>query len=223
MLRSKVRTSAVALAIALATGLASSVAFGVDLQLSDDDIARAVQQGIDQARSPDHGFQVKDYVLFGVTDPLRISAGGKLVDAVIVATPREQVLYQSYLAEFEGKPLSPAKGRSVAGQYEGRIGFRVFAHSRGLEESDRDFLKAFGRARLTVGGKDYPASSSNIFGPGQDFFILPDGQHVMRWLGSVTFVFDASKLPSTSGPMTLTFDDGEGQSYSYDVDLGGYQ
>ena len=84
----------------------TSPAFAFDASLSHAQVSQAVQAGQHEAQSTKHGFTVKQYVLFGVKDPLSITPGEGEVDAVIVGTPREMLRYRSYLASFQNEPLS---------------------------------------------------------------------------------------------------------------------
>jgi hypothetical protein len=214
--------------ILLATLAVPAEAFVPDL--SPDQVKAAIASGAEQAGSKTHGFEVKEYVLFDRPQPLYISPGDKLVDAVLVGTPRERLLYESYLASFQGTPMTPAQGQAFAHDAAQSIGFRIFAHANSSSDNDRDFLRKFGAAKLELAdGKTLEAKPSALFGPSRDFFILTDSKkHEFRWLGALSYVFDLGPLKqagtdvaSLSG--TLSFSDSTGQSYHYQVDLSRYQ
>ena len=137
------------------------------------------QAGQHEAQSTKHGFTVKQYVLFGVKDPLSITPGEGEVDAVIVGTPREMLRYRSYLASFQNEPLSRKAADKIASELDGPIHFTVFAHAPSGKPKDQDFLKQFSNFRFTTaGGKALQPASRTTFGPARDFFNVAGKERV---------------------------------------------
>ncbi len=215
-------------AMTFAAGLAlCAPAQAFQPKLSASDAQAAVAEGMKQAKDATHGYVVADYVLYDRKDPLRIEPGDNLVDAVIVGTPREQLLYQSYLTSFQGKTLSAEQTQKLTNEANGTLEFRVFAHANSSKPEDKDFLSQFSPAKLALkGGKTLTAENPDIFGPSQDFFIVNGNRHAFRWLGSVTYRFDLNDLAQSADfsglSGTLTFTDSSGHDYSFDVDFSKY-
>lgn len=211
----------------LLTGLfLPGTVFAFEPSLTDADVSSAISQGQQQEADPGHGLQIAEYVLYDRPNPLHLTADDDLVDAVIVATPAERLLYASYLASVQGKPLSQTDGKQLAQNYANVIAFRIFAHSISGADQERDFLSRFSDAQLRLpSGKILNAAPSDAFGPSQDFFIFSGGQHVFRWLGAENFAFDLSGLTGDTSTLsaTLELSDSSGHPYSYQVDLSRYR
>ncbi|HEV7718254.1 MAG TPA: hypothetical protein VGO70_04680 [Arsenicitalea sp.] len=193
------------------------------------EVKAAIDEGAKQAAAADHGFMVNEYVLFGRPDPLRLEKQDHPVDAVIVGTPREQFLYLSYLNAVQRKPTPETQAEAEAKRLANTIRFRVFAHAPSGLDQDRDFIKKFSPAELRLdNGKTLTANVSDIFGPGQDFFITGNSAHAQRWLGAFSYPFDLNELARSGTDIstlkgTLSFADGTGYRYSFPVDLAKYE
>ncbi|MBI1417489.1 MAG: hypothetical protein GC146_09740 [Limimaricola sp.] len=197
--------------------------------LSDSEVASTLDQAKTMVADHAHGLIVKDYVLFDRPNPLHITDESRLVDAVVVDTPRQRLLSNAYLTYFQDKTLSTGDARKMADNLAGKIAFRVFAHAPSLAPDQRHFLQDFGQATLTLtNGQALQARPADLSNPAEDFFILANGNHVFRWLGAFSYVFDlgpvaqnAQSLAALKG--TLTFTDSGGRTYTHDVDLGQYR
>ena len=212
-------------ALLLAGLVLPNTAQAFDAVLTGPQVEAAITEGQQQEADPAHGLQLKDYVLYDRPEPLHLAAGDNLVDAVIVATPAERLLYASYLASVQGKPLTTDQGQKLADDYAKVIAFRIFAHSISSDDKERDFLSRFSDAELHLkSGEVLKAKPSEAFGPSQDFFIYTGGQHIFRWLGAENFAFDLSGVDGDIANLTatLTFSDSSGHPYSFDVDLSKY-
>lgn len=209
--------------------LASAPAHAFQPTLTPAEVKAAIDEGAKQAAAADHGFMVSEYVLFDRPDPLRIDKEDHQIDAVIVGTPREQLLYLSYLNAVQGKPTPEQQGEARAKELATTISFRIFAHAPSGLDKDRDFIKKFSPAELRLdNGKTLTANVSDIFGPGQDFFITGNSAHTQRWLGAFSYPFDLSDLARAGTDIgtlkgTLSLADGTGYRYSFPVDLAKYQ
>lgn len=212
----------IAVAGLIVATLAPAYASAVELQLSDADVAAIVGEAVAQARDPAHGLQTGAYTLYQRNDPIRAEPSDGLIDAVVVSTPREQLRYQAYLDAFQGHPPDAAAARKFADQVAGTVVFRVFAHAQSVTPEDQHFLDHFAPARLTLPSGEQISAETSSFGPSQDFFILGNGRHEIRWLGVVMYRFDIAKLPAQT-TAKLSFDDGAGHSYQYDVDLAEFR
>jgi hypothetical protein len=215
-------------------GLAGALTIAASAQafepkLSSAEVKAAVDEGARQAADPKHGFVVADYVLFDRPDPLRIDTPDHPVDAILVGTPREHMMYLSYLNAVQDKPMPEQEAEQTAAKLANTIRFRVFAHGSSSQAEERGFLTKFSNAELKLDtGTPVPGSISDVFGPAQDFFIDGDSNHVVRWLGTFTYVFDLNDLAKAGTDIstlkgTLTFTDGTGYGYSHPVDLARYE
>lgn len=203
--------------------LAPGFASAVELKLSDADVTAIVGEAVTQARDPAHGLPTGDYTLYQRNDPIRVGPSDGLIDAIVASTPREQLRYQAYLDAFQGHPPDAAAARKFADQVAGTVVFRVFAHAQSAAPEDKQFLDHFSPAHLTLpSGQQLAATETSAFGPSQDFFILGNGRHEIRWLGVVMYRFDIADLPAGT-TAKLSFDDGAGHSYQYDVDLAKFR
>lgn len=196
-------------------------------KLSAPEAQKIVASGEQQAKDTSHGYVVADYVLYDRKDPLRISPEDTLVDAVIVGTPREQLLYEGYLNAFQGKTLSVDSVQKLTDKVNDTLDFRVFAHASSAKQADKDFLSRFSSAKLTLDtGTTLTAVKPDIFGPSKDFFIVNGNGHEFRWLGSVTYHFDLSGLAKMTDIASMTgklsFTDSSGHDYNFEFDLSKY-
>jgi hypothetical protein len=202
--------------------LAAGAAGALDTTLDREAIEAAMAEGRSQAETEGQGYQVQDYVLWDRDRPLHISPDAPLVDAVIVSTPTERLLYEAYLQAFQGKDWSFEEAEALAEEVAGTVGFRVFAHAPSGGPEDRDFLDRFGAARLVL--EDGPTLTSEVdqaSNPATDFFITEDGRHVFRWLGTVSYRFDLGQADDAGGDRRgrLEIEGPEGETLTYDVDL----
>jgi hypothetical protein len=213
--------------LVLAALAAGTPAIAYQAQLSDAAVRDARASGQEQAATRGQGYVVQDYVLWDRDEPLHISPDTPLIDAVIVSTPRERVLYEAYFRAFQDKDWSEEEAIAFADETNETLGFRIFAHAPSGGPEDRDFLDRFGEARLSFGdGRTLTSSVDDTSAPATDFYITEDGRHVFRWLGTVSYRFDLSDLSAQDVSEltgTLEFSDSEGNTHFYDVDLSAYE
>ena len=213
-----------AASLMLAATMAPVATLAVDFTLTDADVSAIVQEAVRQVHDPAHGLQIAEYTLYQRDHPIRLGASDTLIDAVVVGTPREQLLYQAYLDAFQGHPTDQSAARKFADEVAGTVVFRVFAHAPSAAPEDEHFLDRFGQAHLVLdGGPQLASSSTATFGPSKDFFILNNGRHEIRWLGVVMYRFDVAAPDKKAKTGTLGFEDGAGHHYDYDVDLSKYR
>jgi hypothetical protein len=206
----------------LPAALAAGAAMALDTSLDRAAIETAMEEGRTQAETRGQGYQVQDYVLWDREEPLHISPQAPLIDAVIVSTPTERLLYQAYLQAFQGKDWSYEEAEALAQEMEGTVGFRIFAHAPSGGPEDRDFLDRFGEARLVLeDGRTLRSEVDETSSPATDFFITEDGRHVFRWLGTVSYRFDIAQDAKADGDLEgrLEVDGPQGEVFTYDVDL----
>jgi hypothetical protein len=209
--------------------MAAAPAVAFQPTLSSAEVKAAIDEGVRQEAAADHGFLVGDYVLFDRPDPLRIDKEDHPVDAIIVGTPREQLLYLSYMNAFQRKPISEQDAAQAAQKLANTVRFRVFAHGPSAQDQDKGFINKFSPAEFKLdNGTTLTGNVSEIFGPGQDFFTTGDKTgHAQRWLGAFSYVFDLNDMAKAGTDIkglkgTLSFTDGAGYRYSYPVDLSKY-
>ena len=195
--------------------------------LSQKDVQAAVSSG-KAMLSPKHGYVVKDYVLFDVSDPLVITPDEGEVEAVVVGTPFERLQYASYLSHYQGPGLTTAKAQQKAKALKNTVHFVAFAHAPSGEEKDRNFLSQFSPATLTTGGNTLSAAHADTFGPAKDFYTVQGKQTEFLWLGYVDYTFDLASLAAQGVAVanlqgTLEFTDSSGRAYSFEVDLRNYR
>lgn len=208
---------------------AGTPGFGYQGALDNGAVRKAAAAGRDLAETAGQGYTVENYLLWDRDKPLHLSPDSPLIDAVIVSTPREQVRYQAYFMAFQNKDWPAQKARAFADAAGGTLDFRVFAHAPSGGPEDRDFLTRFGEAKLSFdGGEVLTSQVEDTSTPATDFYVMEDGRHVFRWLGTATYSFDLSDLPDGPGGAagrapTLTFTDPAGQAHSYTVRLDDYR
>jgi hypothetical protein len=223
-----------------------SLAFAVQLDLSPQDLQRAIREGM-AMNTPTNGYLLKDYLLKEYNSGVSLKPGAGEVDAVVVATPYERVRYTSYLEALQQRPMTTAKARAVLGQYRGKVTFVIFAHSpytvdaeveqflqaygsTSIEDAkghtrQRSFLDNYKSATLEVGGKTYTARPS-VDGPYTDIFSIQGSRPESRYLGLISYSFDLGRQ-ATGGRLgakgILRFKDSLGKTeYVLDVDLSRY-
>lgn len=169
------------------------------------------------------GYQAPRYVLFAERNTLHIRKGEGPVEAILVGTPYERLSYATYLATFEGKRVALPWGQAMARRNENVIQFIVFSH--GNTAQDRQFLQRVSNGRLQLGPYVLaPTDAPAIFGPAMDYYQIDGAARQFRWLGSVTFRFDLSRvhasgtyLDSASGTFSFTASDGSRRRYHVDL------
>ena len=196
-------------------------------ELSQEDVQAAVDSG-NAMISPEHGYTVKDYVLFDVPDPLVITPDEGEVEAVVVGTPFERLQYASYLSHYQGPALTPEEAQQKADDLNNTVHFIAFAHAPSGEEKYRDFLSAFGPATLTTADTTLSATDVTTFGPAKDAYTIQGKQTEFLWLGYVDYTFDLAPLAAQGVDIsalqgTLAFSDSSGRKYSFEVDLSKYR
>lgn len=211
--------------IAVLVTLALAVAcpqpsFGFAPVLNRTQIAAAVHSGATLFRQG-RGYQAPHHVLFAEQNTLHIRKGEGPVEAILVGTPYERLKYASYLAAFQGRPMGLRSAQTIARQNANVLQFVVFAHGNGPR--DRDFLRRISSGRLQLGRSVLrPSSAPVMFGPALDFYQIDGVGREFRWLGSVTFRFDLSRLPPEGTSGIFSFTDSQGSLRSYRVDLTRY-
>ncbi len=224
-MRHRLLFSATALAAAIA---APQLAHAFSPTLSPDEVKQAVEQGKQMASDHSHGYQVKDWVLFDVKDPLRITPDEGQVEAVVVRTPFEFVRYRSYLNNWTGRGYTDQQAKELAAKSDDQLRLLVYGHSAESGPEGKDFLQKFTGAQLKLSdGTVIKPTGSDVFGPAQDFYNVEGQESAIRWLGYRAFVFDFGKLDFSPDRVaslkgTFSFTDPQGKDYSLDLDLAKY-
>lgn len=188
--------------------------------LNRTQIAAAVHSGALLFRQG-RGYQAPRHVLFAEQNTLHIRKGEGPVEAILVGTPYERLKYASYLAAFQGRSMGLRSAQTIARQNANVLQFVVFAHGNGPR--DRDFLRRISSGRLEFGRYVLrPSRTPEIFGPALDYYQIDGVGRQFRWLGSVTFRFDLSRLPPNGTSGIFSFTDSQGSMRSYRVDLARY-
>lgn len=223
-----------------------SLAFAVQLDLSPQDLQRAIREGT-AMNTPSNGYILKDYLLKEYNSGVSLKPGAGEVDAVVVATPYERIRYTSYLEALQQRPMTIAKARAVLGQYRGKVTFVIFAHSPYTVDAEveqfrqaygntsikdakghtrqRSFLDNYKSATLEVGDKTYTARPS-VDGPYTDIFSIQGSRPESRYLGLISYSFDLGHQADggrLGAKGILRFKDSLGRTeYALDVELSRY-
>lgn len=215
------------LTVALVLLAATLPAEAFEAVLPHAEMEAAIASGRAQA-SVHRGYSVADHVVYSVPDALTIVSGAGPIEAVVIATPLEQVRYESYLAAFEGHPLARSKIDQAA--TPNQVEILMFAHSH--TQNDQRFLRRFVNARLDspLAGSLRPTRIS-VFGPALDFYNLMHHtrvSRVLRWTGYVAYRFDLGPLVAKGiaikrfrGMFSVV--DPSGRRESYRIDFGRYK
>jgi hypothetical protein len=183
------------------------------------DIAAAAADGVALAK-PHEGYRLKDYAIYTVRDARAIDPADGDVDAVIFATPLERTRHSAFVAAFSGRPIAAAEARRRAGLADEHVRIIVFAH--GASSKDMGFAKAFGAARLSVGGMSLnaaPVSSD----PSSTVYPLARTDRD-RFVARVTYNFNLSDMAlATAANARLSFIDGSGKAFDLPIDLASYR
>lgn len=193
--------------------------------LSRAQITAAVRSGVTLVRQG-RGYQAPGYLLFAERNTLGIRNGDSPVEAILVGTPYERLRYASYLAAFQGQSIGRLWADGLAHRNENVLQFIVFTHSN--TSRDRNFLERISKGRLQLGRYVLtPSKAPEIFGPALDYYQVDGSGRQFRWLGSVTFRFDLSRLQGDRGledaSGTFSFTDSGGTTRRYHVDLAHYR
>ncbi|HET7413145.1 MAG TPA: hypothetical protein VFJ18_10855 [Pararhizobium sp.] len=224
------RTAALLLTALVPAVFAPPAALAFVPNLNQKQAEKAIERGKQEAASKEHGFIVKNHVLYASKDPLTIAEGGGEVDAVIVGTPTLMLTYHSYLEAFQKHKFDSKIAAPLIHSLNDSIRFIVYAHAPSAKTEDQDFLSKFHDFEFkTAAGKTLTPAGMKVFGPGKDYFSVAGQGREFRWLGTDTVAFSlaglkgasASDLSSLKG--TLSFKDSTGRAYSFDVDLGQYE
>lgn len=208
--------------------LSVGIAYAFSPNLTQSQVKAAIARGKQEAQSRKHGFEVKQYVLYGVRDPMKAPPGRGEVDAVIVGTPREMLMYRSYLANFQGQAFKLQKATRIARRLRDTIHFVVFAHAQSGLPKDQDFLSHFSHFEFKTGsGTVLRPAGHTVFGPSKDFFSVPGKGREFLWLGTDTVRFSLKGLVQQGVDVSdlsgvLSFDDASGHGYHFEVKLGSY-
>lgn len=193
--------------------------------LTRTQISAAMLSGVTLFRNG-RGYQAPRYVLFAEQNTLHIRRGEGPIEAILVGTPFERLEYASYLATFQGERVALPWGQAMARRNDNVLQFIVFAH--GDTAHDRKFLQRISNGRLQLDSHVLtPANAPEVFGPALDFYQIDGAGRQFRWLGSVTFRFDLSRLIASGAYLnkasgTFSFTDSDGSERRYHVDLARY-
>ena len=210
--------TAVGLTIALALPAAA-----FEPKLTSGEIQNAEQAGIALARAH-QGFPVASYAIFSTPNALTLEQGQGSVDAIAVSTPYQRVLYESYLAAFQGGVPSTEALRRAAEPFT--LDFVVIAHSSGQDANEQQFLTRFSNPIVKIQGDGTRrAVSKTSFGPTIDFFNFENKKRVLRWIGYDTYRFDLHSMRGIVSIArlkgTFSISDPLGHRYAGRFDLSG--
>lgn len=206
----------------LAPSLLPRPSFAVTPVLQQRQIAAAMVAGESLAHDG-RAYQARRYVLFAEKNTLHIRKGEGPVEAILVGTPYERLKFASYLATFQGEPVSLRWACAIARQLNNVLQFIVFAHSD--TRSDQEFLHRLSHGRLQIGNEVLTSGSPTIFGPALDYYQIDGIGRQFRWLGSVTFRFDLPHLHLDGNKgrlVAFSFTDSDGLLRRYQLELRRY-
>lgn len=203
--------------------LVPHLAFAFTGSLTNSDIETAIQAGKNIAKRG-QGFNVKSYTIAQETNGIDI-APGSIVDAVVLRTPFEHLVYESYLKEFEGGNLTVVHGEKLAKSFDRTVQVVIYAHSPQKGPSQRSFLSKFHNASLVVGEHKIHPMSSAIHGLAEDFFEVKGAGRQFRWLGERTYTFNLSNIAPVAfkSDWRFIFFDSVGRQHSYSFKLSQYR
>lgn len=224
MNRSRIATAGLVVVAALfaigATAVGPAIALVPSLSHAEELAALAAGRS---AASKHLGLAVETYVAYAAPDTLAAERSGKAIDAIVVGTPFERVLYASYEAAFQNAAPTPTALDDAASA--DCIDMIVVAHSR--DTQDQSFLRRFRNPALHVGGRTLHPVKTTVRGPGEDFFTTTQGRELL-WLGNDAFRFDlrgleAAGIDVRNAQARFSIADPYGHTYDVKLDMATYR